>query len=143
MEDYMSGYLEDFINFLDTANEQLAMSNADFDESNIELQDLQHFIEFGHPDARGMVKVYKVYHETRQKRRTAKENIELCAPIVEWYAKYGKAIQELRGVLGAVRKIERQQATRSYAIRTHILDDITTKTHLYGRNYGSGDNGVG
>lgn len=133
MENYMSGYLEDFINFLDAAEEQSAISKASLDLTNVDLQDLQHFIEFGKPDAKGMWKVYKLYHETRAKRRDAKENLELCSPIVEWYGRNRQVVQELRALLGQLRKIEHLQENRSYAIRGHILDDVTRLSHLSGR----------
>lgn len=134
MEDYMSGYLEDFINFMDATHEQYGISKADLDATNIDLQDLQHYIEFGHPDAKKMWKIYKLYRETRQKRRIAKDTLEQCSPIVEWYVSNQQVLKELRALLGQVRKVERQQANRSYAIRGHILDDITSLTHLTGRN---------
>lgn len=129
-DDYVSGYIEDFINFIDSIEEQHSISTAELEEANVNLQDLQHFIEFGQADGRMRQKVYKLYRETRQKRRQAKENLELCAPILEWLANNGKALQGLRGLLGKVRKVESSQANRAYAIRSHILDGITTMSHL-------------
>lgn len=80
------------------------------------------------------LKIYKLNRETRKKRRTAKEQIELSTPIAEWAARNKQALRELREVLGAVRKIEHQQSLRAYAIRGHILDEITDKTHLTSRS---------
>lgn len=134
MEDYMSRYLEDFLNFIKVTEEQLETSKIILNESNIDLQDIQHYIEFGHPDAKGMWKVYKLCRDSRKRRRIAKENIELCEPIMEWYGSNVQAINTLKNLLGQVRKIERQQANRSYAIRGHILDDVTDMTHLSNRN---------
>lgn len=134
MDDYMSEYLEDFINFISSVEEQYNISLENLDIANIDLQDLQHFIEFGKADGKIRQKVYKLYHDTRKKRRQAKENIELCAPIVEWSQKNKGVLQALRGLLGQVRKIESQQANRAYAIRGHILDDITSLSHLSERN---------
>lgn len=123
MEDYMSGYLEDFINFLDATEEQFKISAADLSAANIDLQDLGHFIEFGNADGRSRLKVYSLYKQTQHKRRVAKETME-------WCEKNRKVIQGLRELLGQVRKIEKSQANRAYAIRGHILDEITPLSHL-------------
>lgn len=138
MEDYMSGYLEDFINFIDSVEEQDSISKTELIEANIDLQDLEHYIEFGKADARQRLKIYNLYQMTRNKRRKAKENVELCSPIVEWCGKNRKVIQDLRALLGQIRKIESQQANRAYAIRGHILDSITTLSHLTERSENNG-----
>lgn len=134
MENYMSLYLEDFINFLEGAEEQLHISQLELDEANLNLQDLEHFIEFGNADGKKMLKVYNICKQVRQKRRIAKENIEQCSPIVEWYGKNRQVVQELRRLLGQIRKIEQQQSNRAYAIRTDILDEITSLSHLSERD---------
>lgn len=128
---YMSGYLEDFIDFVDSCSEQLHMSEADMQDTNLDLQDLQHFIEFGNADGKIMLKVYKKYKEVRNRRRIAKENIELCTPIVEWAEKNDRVLQDLRALLGQVRKTEKRQASRGYSIRGHILDDIVSDQVLF------------
>lgn len=133
MDRYISGYLEDFLNFLDAAKEQLSISEAELSQTNIDLQDLQHFIEFGSAGGKERLKTFNLYRKTRQKRRNAKENIEQCSPVVEWASKHSKQIQELRELLGQLRKIESQQSNRAYAVRGHILDDLTNKSHLSGR----------
>lgn len=136
MDDYMSEFIDDVLSFLDSIKEQVAVSEVNLEEANLDLQDIQHFIEFGKADGKVMSRVYKIYKKTRRKRRNAKEKLELCAPILEWYKKNSKAVQELREVLGKVRKIEQQQANRAYAIRGHILDEIRNETHLSGRGLG-------
>lgn len=125
MEYCLSRHLDDFVSFLEATEEQLHMSAADLDETNLNLQDLQHYIEFGKAGGKEMLKVYHIYRQTRQKRRIAKENIEQCSPIVEWMAKNRQVLQDLRGLLGQVRKIEQIQANRVYTIRTDILNDLT------------------
>lgn len=134
MENITSSYLEDFIDFLEAADEQYSMSMQDLEDTNVDLQDLQHFIEFGKADGKKRLKIYELYHQTRVKRRNAKETLEQLAPIVEWYDKNSQCIQDLRAVLGSVRKIEKLQDSRVYAIRGHILDGITDLTHLRGDN---------
>lgn len=130
MEACLSEYLEDFINFLDASEEQLHMNESDLEETNNNLQDIQHFIEFGKAGGKQMLQVYQIYKQTRQKRRIAKENIEQCTPIVEWYGKNRQVVQDLRALLGKVRKIEHIQSNRIYTLRTDILDNVVSLSYL-------------
>lgn len=130
LENYMSEYIEAFLDFLDANTENLSIETANLQEANDDLCDIEHYIEFGKADARAMLKLYKLNRQTRQKRRHAKEQIELGTPISEWTKKNVSALHELREVLGTVRKVERLQSIRAYAIKGHILDEFTRLSHL-------------
>lgn len=140
-ENYMSGYLEDFLNFLDANEVNLEDAKKTLDESNTDLTDIEHYIEFGPADGKVRLKIYGLLKEARSRRRWAKEQIELSTPISEWYSRNEKAIRGLRELLGAVRKIEKNQSYRAYAIKGHILDDITDQTHLMKNEMLSGERG--
>lgn len=134
MDNYYSGYLEDFLAFLTAVEEQNRMSGQDLDETNLNLQDLQHFIEFGQAGGKEMLKVYKLYKQIRHKRRIAKENLEQCAPVMEWIDKNRRTIQDLRALLGKIRKIEQSQSNRIYIVRTDILNEVTSLSSLPDRS---------
>lgn len=139
MSNYMSTYISDFIEFLDAASEQLRMSEEILSKTNLELCDLEHYVEFGNPDASKRHTVYKRLRDTRIERRIAKENIEICTPVQEWIRDNAKAIRSIKQLLATMQRIEMMQSNRAYAIRTDILDGITDKTHLVGANDRSGD----
>lgn len=106
-ETFMSDYIEQFLDFIDESCQTLCIETENLDEANNDISDIQHYIEFENPDACAMSKVYKLFKQTRCKRRQAKNNIELCTPISEWVRTNEKAVRELREVLGTVRKVER------------------------------------
>lgn len=126
----MSEYLNDFISFIEENDENLRIESLNLEEANKDLCDIEHYIEFGSADGKRMLKIYKLCQEARRKRRKAKEQIELSTPIAEWADRNKRSLQELQEVLGVVHKVERLQSMRTYAIRGHALDGITTKTHL-------------
>lgn len=138
MEDYMSGYIEDFLNFLDETEELYSVQRQNLQDRNGDQEDLLHYIELGKADGKIRLALYSKFQETRKERRRAKDDIAVCEPIVEWITKNKPAINSLRNLLGTVRKIENRQANRSYAIRGHILDDVTSFTHLTNNGGGIG-----
>lgn len=130
MDNYMSKYLEDFLSFLDGTEELYSMQRQNLSDRNGDQEDLLHYIELGKADGKARLALYSKFQKTRKERRRAKDDIEICEPIVEWITKNKPAINSLRNLLGSVRKIETRQANRSYAIRGHILDNVTDVTHL-------------
>lgn len=134
MESAISTYISDFLDFLNASVEQLGISEEALARTNSELEDIQHYIEFGKADAVQQTKLYKLLKEARARRRTEKENIELCVPIAEWVKKNPDAVHSLQALLGSVRKVERNQMYRAYSVRTDILNGITEESHLTRRN---------
>lgn len=126
----ISECIADFLDFLEAATEQLGISESEFDEHQNELQDIEHYMELKRTGAIENAKLAVLLKDTRRKRRIAKENIEICTPIVDWKINNKEMINGLRQLLGKVRKIEMAQTNRRYALRTHILDDITGESHL-------------
>lgn len=139
----VSQIISTFLNFIAEANTQYGMASQNLEEVNLELQDLQHYIEFGAPSGVSMVKIYTIYRQTRQARRFDKNTMELYLPILEWMERNSKAVRDLQETLGLVRKIEERQNGRSYLIRTHILDDITTDIRLKSKEEVNDENGIG
>jgi stage III sporulation protein SpoIIIAA len=50
----------------------------------------------------------------RRRRRCAKNTIEVIGPMVDWLYRNGKAISDLKSVLGKMRQTEEKQASRVY-----------------------------
>lgn len=132
----ISEYIDDFLAFIDECCQTVIIENKNLEEANIDLCDIEHFVELEKADGCTMTKIYKLFKETRCKRRRAKHNIELTVPISNWAKTNAKALRELREVLGLVRKLERAQSIRAYAVKGNILDKITNKSHfgIYEKN---------
>lgn len=129
-EAYISSFVEDFLSFLGDIQTTYNMATATLDEANLELCDLEHYLELETCNAATTAKIAKRIREVRKKRRQAKNSIEICEQMLSWIDLNKKPIDDLSNVLGKIRKMEDRQEARVYAVRSHILDDITTKTHL-------------
>lgn len=118
----VSGSIELFLDFIRATEQELNIAVAEEKWANDATQDILHAIEFriyGSYTPSQLIKKIKV---TRQKRRDAKETIEVMTPVCEWVGQNRPAIKSLERLLGDVRKVERRQASRSYYPRTDILD---------------------
>lgn len=87
-------------------------------------QDLLHALELGDDKAPGRARLGLKIREVRRQRRTAKDIAEQTRPVVDWVEQNRTVIKGLERLLGDVRKQERRSEGRSYAPRTHILEDI-------------------
>lgn len=131
IENYkISEYISDFLDFLSATTEQLSISENVLEESNNELCDLEHAVELLKLDCVKRVKLVQRLEVTRKKRRDAKNMIDTCQPIVDWQIANKQIINSLRQLLGDVRKTERRQASRTYTVRTKILDGIYDDPHI-------------
>ena len=106
--------LESFLAFLRETTERHRMAEADRAEAEAATQDLLHALELGDDKAPGRARL----------RRTAKDIAEQTRPVVDWVEQNRTVIKGLERLLGDVRKQERRSEGRSYAPRTHILEDI-------------------
>lgn len=106
--------LESFLAFLRETTERHRMAEADRAEAEAATQDLLHALELGNDKAPGRARLGLKLREVRRQRRTAKDIAEQTRTV----------IKGLERLLGDVRKQERRSEGRSYAPRTHILEDI-------------------
>lgn len=106
--------LESFLAFLRETTERHRMAEADRAEAEAATQDLLHALELGDDKAPGRARLGLKIREVRRQRRTAKDIAEQNRTV----------IKGLERLLGDVRKQERRSEGRSYAPRTHILEDI-------------------
>ena len=118
-----SQQLNDFLAFLREAEQQSNMARADNEEANNETQDILHEIEFGGYDPRKTGRLVKKLGGVRQKRRNAKNTIEITTPILSWCSENKDVVKSLQQLLGDIRKVEHRIETRVYAPRTNILEE--------------------
>lgn len=133
MEHYVSETIISFIDFLNESLEAYQEALKDLSDADRETQDILHFIEVEKTDAVTMMRVYKKLRVTREKRRHAKNTIELLQPLVQWHEKYGNVINPLnKKTLPVIQATEIHQINRVYGPKTGILKDITKKVKFEG-----------
>lgn len=76
-------------------------------------QDLLHGIEFS-TDKKERNRLATQLKRSRNDRREYKNRVEALEPLVKYMNTYGPAIEQLKQVLGKIRKIENDQANRTY-----------------------------
>lgn len=115
--------IETFLNYIREVEQRNRMASEVEKEANDATQDILHAVEFETYDKKKPAKLVKSLHSVRQKRREAKETIEITQPIVQWVNENRATIKGLERLLGDVRKAERRTQNRSYAPRTDILEE--------------------
>lgn len=126
----LSEMLENFIETTISLSENSRIAHANLTEAVQQLQDVEHYAEIMSYDAIKGSQLIKKLRDCRKKRREAKDAIFVSEPLLNWVEKNQKIIQQLTEVLGEIRKREDKLRTRTYAVRTTILSDISEKTHL-------------
>jgi hypothetical protein len=124
MDSKTSEGIERFLTFLRETTERHSMAEADRSEAEAATQDLLHALELGEDKAPGRARLGLKIREVRRQRRTAKDIEEQTRPVVDWVEQNRTVIKGLERLLGDVRKQERRSEGRSYAPRTHVLEDV-------------------
>ena len=111
----ISEELEKITEFFDACISQYDFS---WDQVGIEdkrLQDLLHAIEF-EPQAKERYKLSTKLHDSRVNRRINKDQTEVLRPLYDFLndERHRRSIQQLKQVLGAVRKAEKSHLFRTY-----------------------------
>ena len=107
MDNYVSETISTFIEFIKDSVDVYQEAITYLSDSDRETQDLLHFIELENVDAPTRMRIYKKLKSVRQKRRCAKNTIELLHPIVDWYHKQGNALNPLeKKILPAIQATE-------------------------------------
>jgi len=120
--DIKSEIISRFLDLLKESEEQLHIAEADEKYANDETQDILHRLElYDDPYDRNAHLAYML-KLVRRKRREAKDEIEITSKIAYWSASNAKAVNNLRELLGEVRKCERRHEQRYYENRTKLLD---------------------
>lgn len=125
VEDLMQYMLNLFNN---TAN-NLSAEYEKLSQKDMELSDLDHYIEGHNLKAPQLAKVGKLRKTLREERREIKNNIDMIEVIKRFTDKYnnklitGDIIQNLK----EQEKLKKKQENPTYKYRTNILDKLEAK----------------
>lgn len=115
--------LEQFLDFLKSAESQLDQATTGQQEAEAETQDILHSLELEKHSYHEMAALSRKLAEVRQNRRQHKDNAAQLAPVVEWTRGNIEVVRGLQRLLGDVRKVERSTQNRFYTPRTNILKE--------------------
>ena len=109
--------IENVLELFRRAKIELNRANDELKYCDDKTQDYLHELELVDHTYHERGRIAKELAELRQKRRAAKDRIELVTPVVNWSLQYKSSIDALRRVLGDVRKIDEKQTNRMYFYR--------------------------
>ena len=118
MDKKLSEQIKSFLDFLDECQELNSMAYNGVGEEDKRHQDLVHAIEFEHnPD--GITKLGMRIHQNRVERRVYKDLFEVTDPVTQFIRdpQNKKALDQMRQLLGKVRKVEKRHENRVYIPR--------------------------
>lgn len=119
----VSKELEQFLDFLKSAESQLDQATTGQQEAEAETQDILHSLELEKHSYHEMAALSRKLAEVRQNRRQHKDNAAQLAPVVEWARGNIEVVRGLQRLLGDVRKVERSTQNRFYTPRTNVLKE--------------------
>lgn len=119
--------IEAFLDFLVRAQKDHESSQCFLKEQEDLQQDILHKFEFVVMTYHQNAKLGRMATENRQERRQYKKTAEVTRPIAEFAQKNKNFINQMRNLLGEVRKIEKKQGSRAYAPKVMTWDDYFGK----------------
>lgn len=125
-ETKISEQISAFLKFLERIEKDYAWALQEESKAESQTQDHLHqleLLEFSHHE---QAKIAKQLKECRIRRRSMKDTILVCTPIVEFLgSEKGKMlISQLQQVLGKVRKEERHLEERTYTPKVLSKEDF-------------------
>lgn len=111
--------VETMLSCLTLCSESSSMAQTELDYCDKKTQDLLHELELSPMSYHERAKLANQLMDIRQRRRAAKDIIELCAPLEAWITSQQPAINALKKCLGEMRKIETKQENRIYYKRAN------------------------
>ena len=116
--------IEGIRNTLELNCEMLKNAEAELDYCDRKSQDILHEMELVEHSYHEIAKLGVELIEIRQRRRAAKDVIELLTPVVEWKNEQKVGLQRLNDVIGKMRKIKEKQTHRLYYYRADNIGEI-------------------
>lgn len=113
--------LEQFLDFLKSAESQLDQATTGQQEAEAETQDILHALELENHSYHEAASLARKLAKVRQTRRQEKDIVAQLTPVVEWTRENDAAVRSLQRLLGDLRKVERSTQNRFYTPRTDIL----------------------
>lgn len=120
MDKKLSEQIKSFLDFLDECQELNSMAYSGVGEEDKRHQDLIHAIEFEHnPDKIAQIGIK--LHQNRMERRVYKDLFEVTDPVVQFIRdpQNKKTLNQMKQLLGEVRKVEKRHENRAYIPRIH------------------------
>ena len=118
MDRKASDQIKAFLDFTEECRELNAMARSGVAEEDKRHQDLIHAIEFEeNPDR--IAQIGMRIHQNRVERRVYKDLFEVTDPVVQFTqdSQNKKALDQMRQLLGKVRKVEKYHENRVYIPR--------------------------
>lgn len=106
--------IEIFLKMLKTAEDENRVSRDNVAYADKLLQDLLHKLELEDLKYTERAKLATELKKSRKNRRIAKDTIDITEPILAWLADNKKAVEQLKQLLGRVRKINEARVDRKY-----------------------------
>lgn len=116
MNEYVK-VVETFLKMLKEAEDSSRVSKEHLVYEDKLLQDILHKLELDDLKYSERAKLATQLKNSRKNRRKAKDTIEFAEPILEWLENNKKPVEQLKQVLGKLRKIKELQETRQYTPR--------------------------
>lgn len=119
----ISEQIEQFLDLLKEIESLSRQSELEETDTSSETQDILHALELQDLSYHQQAKLAKKLVDVRKRRRKAKDMIAQIEPLFKWANTNKKSIDELKQVLGNIRKLEKGAENRFYNPRTDILKD--------------------
>ena len=119
------------LNLFDNTPKELSAEYDKLSQKDMELSDLDHYIEIHKLRAGDLAKVGKLRKTLREERRQKKYNIDFLEVVKKFTDKYnsklitGDIIQNLK----EQEKLSKKQESPTYKYRTNVLERLEAKTN--------------
>lgn len=124
-EKKLSEQISTFLRLIDATEQAYPYIEEQLTTQDKLTQDYLHQLELENLKYKGRAKVATQLSLTRQKRRAYKDSLEEIQPIIDYINNNKKVINDLKRLLGEVRKQEKKHTNRKYFPR--VLDFTTYK----------------
>ena len=122
--------IADFLALLEYAQERYATAYDEERNANDETQDILHSLEFEWYDTRKAARLARKLSEIRQKRRQAKNDMEIVGLISDFVNSHAALIKALQRLQSDVQTTKQDQAQRPYHFRTEIMEPYFNENAL-------------
>ena len=117
-----SEHIEAFLDWVRECGAEYNIAMTNEQAAAEETQDLLHKLEIDETTYHEKAKIGQALTAVRRERREAKDTVAILDPVVDWKKKNKTFLDSLEGLLGRVRKAEKDIEGRTYRPRTDIVE---------------------
>lgn len=119
----VSSQIKEFLDFIDECRKMYDIALQNMKQEDAKLQDFLHAIEF-ETSSKRRGPIDTKLHKSRNERRRNKDIVEETEEIVKFFqeTQHRKTLEQLRQLLGKVRKVEKYHQERRYYPRVRRND---------------------